>query len=346
MRRYRETNPGNQLDRAERFLLSLDTCSGLEARLNFWRFRKDWEGAEKEILKHSIINFVRERTIIFMNFFLASSLLKFFFVPQEACEPLAGLRAGLELVKASGELRQLLGLSLAAGNLLNRSRALAFHIQDLHKLELMKDKTKTKSLLYHIVKEAIEQDSDFSGFSKDFIQTFELISKTDFNAVKAGVEEMEKECRTSLKYILVQQMLNMDKDSGFGEFIKNVAERIITIKRIEELVLARYWGLLAWLGLAPSPELGPQQFGQIMSDFSRAVGRQVGDLTLSVLYLHCGRWRRWGGRAGPAWSPPSPTPRTPSTSRPTTLPMPSPTRTSNAVLSALQRNFRKWKVQD
>ena len=78
MRRYRETNPGNQLDRAERFLLSLDTCSGLEARLNFWRFRKDWEGAEKEILQYSIINFVRERTIIFMNFFLASSLVKFF----------------------------------------------------------------------------------------------------------------------------------------------------------------------------------------------------------------------------------------------------------------------------
>ena len=44
-----------------------------------------------------------------MSFFLASSLVKICFVPQEACEPLAGLRAGLELVTTLWDLTLGLG---------------------------------------------------------------------------------------------------------------------------------------------------------------------------------------------------------------------------------------------
>ena len=85
---------------------------------------------------------------------------------KDTCEPYRALKDGLKAVKASEvkfsicsqnrffgfqTFRFLVSVTLAMGNILNRSKATAFRIELLEKLSGVRDTVSRKSLLHHVV---------------------------------------------------------------------------------------------------------------------------------------------------------------------------------------------------
>ena len=215
----------------------MDQGKELDARLNFWKFRKDCKASEKEI-----------------------------------CNPLYNLKSAMEILRESEEFHFLLNLALTSGNYVNNESAKGFQIEDLPKLKMTKDTSKTKSLLYHIVRKALEINPKFLGFNKELMGIVEIVSRTDFDEIRLGLELMEKQCNESLKYILLQVRLNQEKNVGYGDFIREVAERIITIKKIREIILVKYDKFLSWLGV-DSGSIKPQELGKIFFEFFSEVNK-------------------------------------------------------------------------
>jgi len=234
---FRQENPEAVLTKAENFMLFFGSIKGMDARLNFWKFRKDCEASEKEI-----------------------------------CDPLYNLKSAMEILRESEEFQFLLSLALASGNYVNNDTAKGFQIEDLPKLKMTKDISKTKSMLYHIVRKAIDIDAKFVGFNRELMNVIEVISRTDFDEIRLGLELMEKQCNESLKYILLQVRLNQEKNIGYGDFIREVAERIITIKKIREIILVKYEKFLKWLG-SEGGSIKPQELGKILLEMFAEVNK-------------------------------------------------------------------------
>ena len=81
---------------------------------------------------------------------------------KDICEPYRALKDGLKAVRNSEvkikvaqilfqTFRYLLSVTLAMGNILNRSKATAFRIEVLEKLSGVRDTVNRKSLLHHVV---------------------------------------------------------------------------------------------------------------------------------------------------------------------------------------------------
>ena len=81
---------------------------------------------------------------------------------KDICEPYRALKDGLKAVRNSEvkikvaqqlfqTFRYLLSVTLAMGNILNRSKATAFRVEVLEKLSGVRDTVNRKSLLHHVV---------------------------------------------------------------------------------------------------------------------------------------------------------------------------------------------------
>ena len=158
------------LETAEQFLLTLGSISNLEARLKLWTFKLDFKVRVKPcnwfwipyLILSSISNFEIISDFEFNIPFLIEYLINWKVMEKDICEPYRALKDGLKAVRNSEvkimvaqklfqTFRYLLSVTLAMGNILNRSNATAFRIEVLEKLSGVRDTVNRKSLLHHVV---------------------------------------------------------------------------------------------------------------------------------------------------------------------------------------------------
>lgn len=157
---FSEENPEAALSVAEKFLLLLGKTNGLLENLSLWRFREDFEASEKEI-----------------------------------CGPLNVIKAFIEETKASNELRLVFAMTLKVVNFMKSNNFNGFQLEDLTKLDMVKDSTKTHSLTFHIVRKVLEAQPGFEGFPAVFMEVLESATKVDMKMLGTALEHMEKQCR-------------------------------------------------------------------------------------------------------------------------------------------------------
>ena len=156
----------------------------------------------------------------------------------------------------------MLSLILSSGNFINKTAIKGFCLTDLQKVSLMKDKTKEKSLLYHVVRKALENDPGFDGFDETFVSVFEAGARTDLDQVIRDLEVMQAECKKSLKFVLKSQ------NAELVNFIKEVVERVITLNKIIENLQIKFNQFMHWLGFELDEKQKENEFCKIISDFS------------------------------------------------------------------------------
>ena len=227
LKKFAKENPGGSLDPAERFLLSLASIPNIEAKLGFWSFRLDCEASEEEL-----------------------------------CRPVHDLNQAMELLRENKQFKLMLSLILSSGNYLNQTTIKAFCLTDLQKVSMMKDKTKEKTLLYHVVRKALEEDPDFDGFDETFVSVFEAASRTDLEQVTRDLEVMEDECKKSLRFALKTQNVDL------MHFIREVVERVITLTKIIANLQVKFNQFIQWLGFDLAEKQKENEFCKIISDFS------------------------------------------------------------------------------
>ena len=231
LQRFCRSNPDSEgsLDKAERFLLSIGSIPNVEAKLSFWKFRLDCEASEDAL-----------------------------------CRPVSQLLQVMELLRSNQNFKMMLSLILKSGNFLNQTSVKAFNLNDLQKITQMKDQSKTKSLLYHVVRKALEIDPTFDGFDETFVSGLEDGATTDFDQVASDLEVMERECKKSLKFVLLQRNENVD----LLDFIKEVVERVVTLKKILSNLNSKFLQFLTWLGMESSEHQKPNDLCKTLLEFS------------------------------------------------------------------------------
>ena len=157
---FHKESPNIPLKDAEQLLLVLSQTQGLKDSLNLWRIRDDCEAMEREI-----------------------------------CEPLNAIMASIRLLKNSKELEQVLSVTLKVINLMKGQQFPAIKIQELYKLETIKDNTKTNSLLYHIVRKVLQEKPKFQGFPQELMETLDQVANTSLVSLDEKIALMESGCR-------------------------------------------------------------------------------------------------------------------------------------------------------
>jgi len=231
--------PEAKLNEAEQFLLTLGRPHlRLLESLSLWKFRGDCEAMEREI-----------------------------------CNPLRELRKAVEAVKESEPLVLVLSTALQVVNFVKSEKFFAIRIEDLASLESTKDKN-SRSLLFHIVRKTLESQESFSGFSTSFIETLTSLTRFDLVAIEGGLKHMETTCRKSLGFLSLQQRLSSNPDSykALVAFVKEVAERIITMKKMKQVAVRLFSTLVSWLGIS-SVRMGPDGIGKLLKNFCQSVNQ-------------------------------------------------------------------------
>ena len=169
VKNFHNESPNVPLKDAEQLLLVLSQTQGLKDSLNLWRIRDDCEAMEREI-----------------------------------CEPLNAIMASIKLLKSSNELGQVLGVTLKVINLMKGQQFPAIKIQELYKLETIKDNTKTNSLLFHIVRKVLQENPKFRGFPPELMETLDQMANTSLASLDEKIALMESGCRFNSQIILDQ----------------------------------------------------------------------------------------------------------------------------------------------
>ena len=157
---FAEENPNASLNEAEKFLLLLNKTAGILESLNVKRFREDFEAAERDI-----------------------------------CVPLYAVKVFIEGMKTNKEFQQVLAMTLEVVNFMKGQNFTGFQMEDIAKLDSVKDKTNSHSLTYHIVRKVLEANPSFAGFPENMKDNLARVAKLDLKVLEIGLEQMEKECR-------------------------------------------------------------------------------------------------------------------------------------------------------
>ena len=154
---FAENQPEHPLNEAEAFLLLLSTTKGLVDSLKLWQIKEDCEAMEREI-----------------------------------CKPLDTINTCIALIKNSRELALLLRITLQVVNFLKGTRFAAINVEDLKKLDEIKDITNKRSLLFHIVRKLLDVEPNFSGFSDRLLDTLRKMTSVDLNELDRQIGVVEK----------------------------------------------------------------------------------------------------------------------------------------------------------
>lgn len=233
----REAGGEVPLGTAEQFLLMLEGIPGLECRLKLWAFKVDFKAMESDIL-----------------------------------EPLVALVDGIKAVRGSAAFARLLATVLAVGNTLNRSGASGFQLDYLAKLAWVKDTVGKASLLQHVVRLMEEQGGGAAGLEEE-LGALARVARTDYEQLAASLADMEEECKTSLGYLTLSPHHHPDTRRLIHTFLTDAAERIMSMQRVLELVLAEFAAFLSWLGLARHQhrDYPPARVAGLLTDTARQV---------------------------------------------------------------------------
>ena len=149
--------PDHPLNDAEKFLLMLITTEGLIDSLKLWQIREDCEAMEREI-----------------------------------AEPLDTIRTSIAMVKTSSELAVVLRITLQVVNFLKGTRFAGLNIEDLKKLDEVKDITNKRSLLFHIVRKLLDVEPSFSGFPVILLENLKKMASVDLMELDEQIKVVEK----------------------------------------------------------------------------------------------------------------------------------------------------------
>ena len=154
---FAATVPDHPLNDAEKFLLMLITTEGLIDSLKLWQIREDCEAMEREI-----------------------------------AEPLDTIRTSIAMVKTSSELALVLRITLQVVNFLKGTRFAGLNIEDLKKLDEVKDITNKRSLLFHIVRKLLDVEPSFSGFPVNLLENLKKMASVDLMELDEQIKVVEK----------------------------------------------------------------------------------------------------------------------------------------------------------
>uniref|UniRef100_A0A3B1IQ66 Formin homology 2 domain containing 3b n=1 Tax=Astyanax mexicanus TaxID=7994 RepID=A0A3B1IQ66_ASTMX len=229
-------NPDTPLGSAEQFLLTLSSITELNARLQLWAFKMDYEVLEKEV-----------------------------------AEPLQDLKEGMNQLEKNKTLRFILSTLLAIGNFLNGSNAKGFELSYLEKVPEVKDTVHKQSLLHHVCSIVVEKFPESSDLYSE-IGAITRSAKVDFDQLQDNLCQMERRCKASwdhLKVIAKHEMKPALKQR-MTDFLKDCAERIIILKIVHRRIINRFHAFLLFLGHPPYAvrEVSVHRFCKILSEFA------------------------------------------------------------------------------
>ncbi|XP_064598938.1 uncharacterized protein LOC135465600 isoform X3 [Liolophura sinensis] len=230
-------NPDTPLGTAEQFLLILSSVSELEARLQLWQFKLDYENME-----------------------------------QEVAEPLMDLKQGIEDLIENKTFKYILTTVLAIGNFLNGATSRAFSIDYLSKVPEVKDTVHKHSLLHHLCTIVLEQFPDSTDLYSD-IGPIARCAKVDWEELVKKLDKMEFQCKRSwdhLRAIAKHDGSYAVAKTRNAEFLSDAAERIMVLQMVYQRVMNRYSKLLLYMGLPvhQAKDTKINYFCKIISEFA------------------------------------------------------------------------------
>ena len=163
------------------------------------------------------------------------------------CEPYSYLKQGIEDVKSSETLILIISLVLNVGNTLNNSNIGCFKIDTLSKLASTKDNTNKKSLLYFILKTAMDSKQVIENLPEKF-KMWSLISRVNFKETEETLQHMEIECKNALGYLNLTDSLDEDTKKIVEQFFVGSVREILAAKKVIKIVDMFYSDFLNWLG--------------------------------------------------------------------------------------------------
>jgi len=160
---FAKNEPDHPLNEAETFLLMLSTTDGLIDSLKLWQIREDCEAMEQEI-----------------------------------CQPLDTIKTATALIKTSRELSLVLGITLQIVNFLKGTHFAGLNIEDLNKLDEVKDVTNQRSLIFHIVRKLLDVEPNFSGFPEILMDSLKKMVSVNLKELDKQIKVVEKGYRDPL----------------------------------------------------------------------------------------------------------------------------------------------------
>ena len=160
VKQFHKESPTVQLKDTEQLVLNLSQIRGLKVSLKLWSIRHDCEAIEREI-----------------------------------CKPLNAIMASIRLLKNSKELGQVLGVTLKVINLMKGQQFPAIKIQDLYKLETIRDGRNDTTLLFHIVRKVLQRNPWFPGFLPELMENLEQMTTTNLASLDEMIASLESGCR-------------------------------------------------------------------------------------------------------------------------------------------------------
>uniref|UniRef100_A0A3Q2T756 Formin homology 2 domain containing 1 n=1 Tax=Fundulus heteroclitus TaxID=8078 RepID=A0A3Q2T756_FUNHE len=230
------TNPDVPLGTAEQFLLTLASISALNARLQLWAFKLNYEAQEKEI-----------------------------------AEPLFDLKLGMEQLASNQTFRRILATLLAIGNFLNSTNAKGFELSYLEKVVEVKDTVHRQSLLHHTCSLVTENYPESTDVYTE-IPAITRSAKVDFDLLAENLFQLERRCKASwdnLKVVAKHETKAVLKNK-MTEFLKDCTQRIKILKVVQRRVINRFHSFLLFLG-QPSfsvRDIKVTNFCRIISEFA------------------------------------------------------------------------------
>ncbi|XP_053401298.1 FH1/FH2 domain-containing protein 3-like isoform X5 [Mercenaria mercenaria] len=231
-------NPDIPLGTAEQFLLTLSSISELQARLNVWLFKLDYETIESEV-----------------------------------AEPLMDLKKGTDELYDNKTFKYILSAILTIGNFLNGAQVRGFSIEYLSKVPEVKDTVHKHSILHHLCTIIIEQFPDSTDLYSD-IGPITRCSRVDWDVLSQKLDKLELDCKASwdnLRAIIKHDgSSNSQLKSKMSEFLGDAAERIMILQIVHKRICNRYHKLLLYMGLPlyQAKDLKINHFCKIISEFA------------------------------------------------------------------------------
>ena len=206
----KEGNADNiPLGSAEAFLLELGSIKCLEARLDLWMFKINFDMMEKDVV-----------------------------------DPLSSLKKGIDVIQTNKTFLTIISATLSMGNILNNTNKIGFQLEYLSQLSYVKDTASKSSLLYHITKTVLDIDPKASTFYNE-LKPLVKVSITDFEELESSLVSMEKVCKQfmgTLKLSATRPMatkFDHDTEKTMTTFLGDAAKRIMAMRRIHQLVINR-----------------------------------------------------------------------------------------------------------
>ncbi|XP_038630974.1 FH1/FH2 domain-containing protein 3-like [Scyliorhinus canicula] len=218
IRDAQQASPHLSLGSAEQFLLTLASISELQARLQLWSFKMEYDTMEKDI-----------------------------------AEPLFNLKLGMEQLAGNRTFHCILATLLAIGNFLNGVNAKGFELSYLEKVPGVKDTVHKQPLLYHACSIIHQNFPDTTDLCSE-ITAITLSAKVDFAQLQTDLARLEHNCKAAwdhLKAIAKRDSSPVFK-SKLPAFLKECAQRIIILKAVQRRIRNRFHSFLLYFGYPSS----------------------------------------------------------------------------------------------